>query len=225
MKKTLLIAAAALAAGVISTQAQVYSQNIVGYVNQVLPANQYSLLTAPLSVNSTNGAEQVLPSLQTGDAILIWNGSGFNTSVYIAAATWIDGVSGDPVNAPLLPPGKGFFYQTGAGVQETNTYVGSVVLTNLINMPANAYSLVGSTPPVTGSVESTNFSIPFQTGDIMLLWNGGGFNSSVFISAGSWIDGVSGDPVSAPTLSVGQGFFYQTGSGVAANWNQVFTPQ
>ena len=36
MKKTLLIAAATLAAGVISIQAQVYSQNIVGYMNQTL---------------------------------------------------------------------------------------------------------------------------------------------------------------------------------------------
>ncbi len=32
--KTLLIAAAALAAGIISSQAQVYSQNIVGYANR-----------------------------------------------------------------------------------------------------------------------------------------------------------------------------------------------
>ena len=37
--KTLLIAAAALAAGILSSSAQTYSQNIVGYVNQVLPAN------------------------------------------------------------------------------------------------------------------------------------------------------------------------------------------
>ena len=38
MKKTLLIAAAALVAGVISSEAQVYSANIVGYVNVVMPA-------------------------------------------------------------------------------------------------------------------------------------------------------------------------------------------
>ncbi len=43
MKKTLLIAAAALVAGVISSEAQVYSANIVGYVNVVMPANSIGL--------------------------------------------------------------------------------------------------------------------------------------------------------------------------------------
>jgi hypothetical protein len=38
--KTLLIAAAALVAGVITSEAQVYSANIVGYVNVTLPAGQ-----------------------------------------------------------------------------------------------------------------------------------------------------------------------------------------
>ena len=44
MKKTLLIAAAALAASVISSQAQVYSQNIVGYANVATPNASASYL-------------------------------------------------------------------------------------------------------------------------------------------------------------------------------------
>ncbi len=57
--KTLLIAAAALAAAVTSSQAQstVYSQNIVGYVNQVLPgAGVFTSVVAPLQ-GTTNAAD------------------------------------------------------------------------------------------------------------------------------------------------------------------------
>ncbi len=43
MKKTLLIAAAALVAGVISSDAQVYSANIVGYVNVACPAGRVGI--------------------------------------------------------------------------------------------------------------------------------------------------------------------------------------
>ena len=222
--KTLLIAAAALAVGIGSSLAQTYSQNIVGYVNQVLPANAYSLLTASFATSDpTNNAEAVLPSLQTGDAILTWNAGSatYNVAVYIGPGTWLDG-SGNPVNAPLLPPGKGFFYQTGAGVQETNTFVGTVVLTNSIGILANLYTLVGSTPPIAGSAESTNFSLPFQTGDEILAWNIGPstYSVGVYVGPGSWIDGGTGDPVSAPNLSVGQGFFYQAGAGVPEVWHQ-----
>jgi co-chaperonin GroES (HSP10) len=218
--KTLLIAATALAVGIGSSLAQTYSQNIVGYVNQVLPANAYSLLVAPLANTTTNNAEQILTCLQTGDEVLFFNGSGYNFDVYIGPGTWIDGVSGNPINAPLLPPGVGFFYQTGAGVQETNTAVGVVVLTNSIALPLNSYNLVGSTAPIAGSVESTNFSLPLQTGDQVLIYNGSGYNFDVYISPGSWIDGVSGNPIAVPTVTVGQGFFYQTGAGVTEQWNQ-----
>jgi hypothetical protein len=62
MRKTLLMAAATLAAGVISSQAAgVYSQNIVGYVNVASPTagNSY-LLSVPFAIGVSNGANEVL---------------------------------------------------------------------------------------------------------------------------------------------------------------------
>jgi len=185
-----------------------------------MPANAYSLLVAPLANTTTNNAEQLLTCLQTGDQVLVFNGSGYNFDVYIGPGNWIDGGTGNPINAPLLPPGQGFFYQTGAGVQETNTATGVVVLTNSIALPLNSYNLVGSTAPIAGSVESTNFSLPLQTGDQVLIYNGSGYNFDVYISPGTWIDGGTGNPIAVPTVTVGQGFFYQTGAGVTEQWNQ-----
>jgi hypothetical protein len=57
MKKTLLIAAAALAVGIISSQAQtVYSQNVVGYVNQPIPAGSFQIIAGTL-INGSDSAQ------------------------------------------------------------------------------------------------------------------------------------------------------------------------
>ena len=61
MRKTLLIAAAALASSVISSQAGVYSQNIVGYANIVTPNGGTYLVTVPFRSVLSNGANEVWP--------------------------------------------------------------------------------------------------------------------------------------------------------------------
>lgn len=212
--KTLLIAAAALAVGVASSMAQTYSQNIVGYVNTpILPG--YNLLVSPVSPNTTNNAEAVLPSLTSGDQLLVWNGVGYNVDLFIGPGDWYDGVSSSPISEPVLLPGMGFFYQN-TGSLKTNTFVGTVTSSNTVAL-AGGYSLVGSTAPIGGSIESTNFNIPFISGDQVLVWNGVGYNVDLFIGPSEWYDGVSSSPIAVPTLSLSQGFFYQN-TGGAKNW-------
>jgi hypothetical protein len=223
--KTLLIAAAALAAGIMSSQAQtpVYSQNIVGYVNQTLPQGAYSLVVAPLQATGTvNNAEQVLPAVQANDNVLLWNGSGFDIYVFSGSpGLWI-GPSG-PGPAPTLNAGTSFFYLNSSSSNETNTYVGSVTLTNSTTLVPN-YSLAGSVVPIAGSIDSTNFNLPFQANDNVLLFNGSGYDIYVYSgSPGLWI-GPSG-PGSAPVVNVGQSFFYLNSSGANEQWNQSFTIQ
>jgi len=108
--KTLLIAAAALAVGVISSEAQVYSQNVVGYVNQTIPAGGYQIIGSQLiggsDVNQTNGDVNTTlinglvsspvpatagnpgqdPALSTNSQMIYWNGSGFTTYYYFNQA-------------------------------------------------------------------------------------------------------------------------------------------
>src|SRR5579859_1707946 len=85
--KTLLIAAAALAAGVITSEAQVYSQNVVGYVNTTIPGNNaLSLIANPLiGSGGTNGAENVLTGLVGGEGVYLFNGHGFYQYSYEGA--------------------------------------------------------------------------------------------------------------------------------------------
>jgi hypothetical protein len=225
--KTLLIAAAALAAGVISSEAQVYSQNIVGYVNTVFPAGQYAAVNAPLAATSTNAPEDALTSLATGDSILFWSGSAFSTYVYISPQQWIypDGSTIGP--APNLGVGPGFFYLNGGGAPETNTFVGTVVLTNTVTLPAGNYALVGSTPPIADSLDGTNLNLPLQTGDSVLLWSvaAQSYDTYVFISDGQWIYPDGSTIGAAPSTTVGNAFFYLNGGGSAETWTQNFIVQ
>jgi hypothetical protein len=105
-----LLCLSALAAGIATTVAQsnVYSLNIVGYVNLNVPAG-YSMLANPLKAGVTNGANEIMTPID-GEQILTWNGVGFD---YVAYDTffggWVD--SGlNPSQPPSLPPGKGFFF-------------------------------------------------------------------------------------------------------------------
>jgi hypothetical protein len=221
--KTLLVAAAALAAGVITSQAQVYSQNIVGYVNTTLPASVYTLIDNPVDAG-TNNAESVLTALQSSDTILFWTGSTYASYQYIAPGLWVypDGSTGV---APNVPVGTGFFYLNGQGGPETNTFVGSVVLTNTVSFPASIYTLVGSTPPIgVSSLEDTNLNLPLQSSDTVLFWTGSTYASYQFIAPGLWVypDGTTGV---APGLNVGQGFFYLNGQGSAETWTNDVTVQ
>jgi len=82
--KTLLIAAAALAATVISSEAQVYSQNVVGYANITCPPGQFSLIgnqfdTGSNTLNNVLSAGLVSNGGTGGTTASFWTGTAFST--------------------------------------------------------------------------------------------------------------------------------------------------
>jgi hypothetical protein len=233
--KTLLIAAAALAAGVISSQAQtpVYSQNIVGYANVSLPSG-YTLLANPLSAGVSNGVTEAISPAQlpVGATILIFNGVGYNQSQYApgynsASTVFIDPDSGNDVPTPVIPPGVGFFVQNPSSATNL-TFVGSVYpapgTTNATSLPSG-YSLVGSALPLAGSLTNSAINLNLVVGATVLIFNGVGYNQAQYAPGYNdattvFIDPDSGNNIATPALQVGQGFFYQNpGSGVT--WSQT----
>jgi hypothetical protein len=244
MKKTLLMAAAALAAGVISSQAQpVYSQNIVGYAN--VPAatagNSYAV-SVPFLIGVSNGANEVFgTSLQgAGDfsQILIWNPNTAQYTAYLSdsgsPSGWDDS-NFDPVPAPVLPVGQGFFLVPTIAL--TNTFVGQVAIaagtsyTNTYPTAGNSY-LVGSVVPYAGSITNggnsggglnlnfaTNPSADFTQ---ILIWNPATASYTAYLSdSGSpsgWDDS-NFSPVDPPSLNVGDAFFVVPTTG-NLQWSQ-----
>ena len=225
--KTLLLSAAALlAAGFVSSQAQpVYSQNIVGYANVPTPlASTYYMLAIPFTIGVSNGANEIfgntLPDFST---LLTWDAAhqafkGVQSDK--SSATGWDDAGFNPVPAPILPVGQGFFLNlTASGV--TNVFAGTVAINvgtsnNMVLPSASTYYMVSSVVPYAGSVTNGNSSTggPNLNGlpdfSTVLTWNPA---TQSFVGAQSdassptkW-DDAGFNPIPAPTLSVGQGFF------------------
>ena len=236
MKKTLLVTAATLAVSALASQAQVYSQNIVGYVNQTFAGgNAFSLIGVPVW-GATNTVENIVTAITPGDNIFIWTGGGYTVLSYFGVNwdgngnNWSD-QNGNGVASPTLAPGQAAFYQNGQGNTETNTYVGSVVFTNNITLAGgNAFSLIASTVPISDTLDGTNLALPLQPGDNVFLWTGGGYNVVSYFGVNwdgnghNWSD-QNGNGIAAPVVSVGQGFFYQNGQGANETWVQNFSVQ
>jgi len=212
--KTLLIAAAALVAGVISSQAQtaVYSQNIVGYVNVPL-ATGYNLIANQLDLDGTGTNNSIYTvvgtNLPANTQVLAWNGSGYSASKLTAAGKWL------PNNQAItnaMNPGSGFFIVPPSATNVT--LVGNVIQgTNSYPIVAG-YQIVSPSAPVAGGITTVQGYIPSKN-DQVLIWNGTGYTSRKY-SGTTWVGG-------EPSIAVGQAFFLNASSNNV--WNQVLNVQ
>jgi len=199
--KALLAAATMLAAGLATSLAQsnVYSLNVVGYVNKPLTAG-FNLIANPLN-NGTNSLSSLFPSAGFGDTVFTYNPAGgtFTSSLYLGS--W------DP--NLVIAPGQGFWY--GANAAMTNTFVGEVMQGSLTNPIPLGFSLKSSQVPQADTLGNLNFPAGF--GDTVFFFRGGAFFSSLYL--GSW----------DPDLTVGIGEGFWIGANAAANWVRNFTVQ
>jgi hypothetical protein len=226
--KTLLIAAAALAAGLVASQAQtVYSANVVGYANVVIAGNgEYTLMANPLDDGNGNQLTNILSSaLPKQSQVLLWTGTGYTSFTR----------GGTPPawgSTTSLPPGIGFFVKNGvAGAPAiTNTFVGSVVVnagSSITNSEAVGYTLQGSPIPYAG-----NLAISGQNGGDTNMDFGGPLAKQSQILTWDPVSNYSsatkgGTPAlwgSTVTIGVGQGFFIYNKNGPAANAVETFNP-
>jgi len=182
MRKTLLMTAAALAAGIISTQAQVYSQNVVGYYNVSIPgkvgstgfypvANQFTVgVSNGLSEMFAGGGLESDPNFGTNSLVYIWlpGSSVYATYSYLSAADSaadsLGGLAGfydgsGNFQSPIIPPGSSVFIQNQAPGGLTVPIVGTVPQgTNLITLlgsAAGTLNLVCSPIPVSTNIASS----------------------------------------------------------------------
>jgi hypothetical protein len=164
--KALLIAAAAtLAVGVVSSEAQVYSQNIVGYVNQPLGAG-WNGVANPLDNSTGNSLTNIIQNPTgnfDGTFVYTWNGTSFTVVQYDSSMPTGIANSADTaaVPSPTINPGQGFFFNNQYQ-SVTNTFVGQVHIgsatypgtsTNTISN-TQTYSFVSSVLPIGGGISS-----------------------------------------------------------------------
>ena len=193
MKKTLLIAAATLAAGIISVQAQVYSQNIVGYANVATPVGgTFYQITVPFNVGISNGINEVFGNtLPAGSSILQWNSGiqDYVTTVYDNSdpaglgtnVVWYQSDDFTPVSKfPTLPVGSGFFLNPNGPI--TNVFTGTIAVSvgtsNTMTLPSSGtFYLVSSVVPYAGALTNGNNSTGgpnlnnLPSGTSVLVWS------------------------------------------------------
>jgi hypothetical protein len=215
----MLAAAAALAAGLATSMAQsnVYSVNVVGYVNKVLVGgNKYTAVANPLNTtNNTLGSlfGGVGTGLPSGSQVLKWSPGSANFAVYSKVPF---GNGWSPTNGvtATLNPGEGCLIKI-VGSDYTNTFVGEVLQGSLTNSLLAGYQLIGNMVPDSGPV--TNLSLALPSGSTLLKWNSLGQNWSVF----NKVPFSSGWTPSVPSIDVGEGFMVNAAS--PYNWVRNFT--
>jgi hypothetical protein len=227
MRTKALLGLAALAVSAATCVAQnVYSLNIVGYVNVDVKTG-LNLISVPLkpsdgNKNITNTI--VLPDTAENSEIYKWTGTGWSTDI----PTWIAGFgwfSAQPVTMEL---GEAFFLKST--VDTKVTFVGEVETGDAIpytmkpgiNVVANKVPVEESWPGKTGTV------VNGKEGDNIYTWTPGGNAWSSpwsYITDYGWFGPGTADPVEGPVLKVGSGVVYQVASPTAnTTWTRSFTP-
>jgi hypothetical protein len=230
--KTILLGAAIVAAGALSSMAQsnVFSVNTVGYYTLSL-SHGFQVVANQLDLDGTGTNNTLLSTLGTnlpnGSKIFVFSGGAFsaNTTWSLGTQKWIG--TGTNAAALVMQPGQAFFLQIpAAAVLPVNlTIVGNVLGTNgVTNTLTTAYpagfSLVASKVPVAGGV-STGLGLTPNNGDFAYQFNPAtqAYGTKRTYSAGThvWVGG-------EPTNAVG-GALMINGKLTTGAWVQNFIIQ
>jgi hypothetical protein len=245
MKKILLAVATALAASVISTPVQVYSQNITSSYSIVIPARNFYLFANQLitgtDANQTNNDVNLVltngfisdPNGITNSVLYVWTGSGYGTILTYFTAPDIDGFifgnnptgwydgGGNYSSISINPGTAGFIYNASTG-PITNTFAGKIPQgTNLLSIPTG-FKPFGIVEPVSTNIDSAMIGFPAAsdpngvTNDVYYLWTGTGFGVILtYFTAADADEYFLGD----------QGNGWYDGSGNNQSLNPAFQPK
>jgi hypothetical protein len=206
--KALLLTAAISAAGVVSSMAQVYSVNVVGFVNMSLPAG-FSLIANPLKATN-DFLSAIIPTAPDGTQVLTFNVT--NQTFAADVPSYIEGFGWFPDGE--VKPGQGFFINLPSAT--TLTFVGEVRQGNLSAPIATGYSIQSSQVPQRGLV-TTDLTLPATDGDQIFRWDRA--TQTYFSEVPGYIEGFGWFP-SEPMMEIGESFFLLTSA--AKPWTRTF---
>lgn len=219
MRTKTLLAAAILAGGLTAAMAQVYSLNVVGYVNVTVPANTigggFAIVANPLN-KTNNDIAQVIPpaSVPEGTAVYKWNNA---TSTYSTRIRTTDDDDNPIWSGALdLSPGIGFWIKNPTANPITITFVGEVLQGNLTNSIPAGFSMLASQVPQSGDLAAV-LNYPAVDGSTVYFWRNGGYVTRIRTT-----DDDDNPIWSGPTVpGVGEGFWAKETT--AKTWWRSFT--
>lgn len=208
-------------------QSNVYSLNVVGYVQvPTVGGGSFTLISNPLN-NTNNSIANLFSGAQDGDQVYRWNNTiqDFDSLVYTYSAfshTW-DGTF-------TLNPGEGIFY-LNAGNDATNTFVGDVIQGSYTNpvpfgssviLGGGSFNSLGSDIPLGGSFTNGIVGITAQDGDQIYTWDP---STQDFSSTVSTYSDFSHTWDTDITVNPGVGFFYLGAGNNQDAWTRNYTVQ
>jgi len=215
-KSLLLTALLSLAgcAGLMAQSTNVYSLNIVGYVNTTIP-HGFTIISNPLNgAGSTNKLSAILSAPPDGTVVYLYDDTSHTYSVATYASDDFNNLVWD--NDITIAPGRGAWIYNPS-TQFTATFVGEVPVGTSTNSIPHGYSMRGSIVAQTGQLD-TVLGYPAGDGDTVYLWNGSTYSVSTYASD-DFNNLVWDNP---PSPAVGKGFWLFN-PGAPKNWVRTFT--
>ena len=223
MKRVLgIVAGLMLAAGMVSAQTNVLSQNAVGYVKVTVAYNSLYLVTVPyLQIDgSGNTLENIfgdqLPDFST---VHLWNGAGYDSHLYLGGGAFTTPGVAIPQSAGLwidtstAPPGADVDVFILGEVPGSNNGSDTNTVTGL---PGSGIELVGFPYPVTADLATAGLIGTLPDFTTIHQWTGGSYASALYLGGGAF----TGPVVVAP----GEGFWLDTTTalpGGAWDWTET----
>lgn len=240
--KVLLCAAAVAALGAFSTLAQnVYSLNVVGYVN--LPLTEgFNLVANQLDVDGTGVNNTVVTvfgnNLPAGSQVFVYDpvAINYNISTYSSIkhpGIWYPTNAWNPGQAAWVSIPTGAFGGQTQNVTTVGTVLQGALSNPAMNYPAGGFVLVASQIPLAGNLQGSatlsGLGYTPSVGDQAYLYDPVAINYNIFTYSsikhpGIWYPNAApNDPAAGPYVQVGQGFWMS----VAPNtqWKTNFTIQ
>jgi hypothetical protein len=197
----------------LNSENEVYSLNVVGYVNVTCPPG-FSLIANQLNASPNNNLTNLIKNVPYFTTFSIFNpATGFSTYTFDDIdSTWLPDSP-----TPVLAPGGGGFIRNNTATNFTVTFVGEVLEGSLTNSLPAGRAIVSSKVPVTGRL--TELLFPASPGDLVHVHNNlTGYATYSFDDIDLiWLPGNPG----GPTINVGQAFFAQQLT--PKNWIRNFT--
>jgi len=224
--KTAILTAALVAAGALSSMAQsnVYSLNVVGYVN-LTTVNGFQMVANQLDFDGT-GTNNTLAtvfgtSLPSLSKVYAYNAStaAFAIATYNAGSgTWIGNTTA--ANAALQPGGGLFLQIPATATAPTVTMVGTVLQGTLSTPYVAGFNVISSQVPIAAGAGALGLTNSASTLDSVYQFlpatQGYGSKHTYNAGTGTWIGG-------EPQIGVGESFWYN--DKVAGSWTVTFNVQ
>jgi len=214
--KALLLTAALSAAGVATSMAQaVFSVNAVGYVNTVLKAGGFTMVSNPLKATD-NSIAALFKGVPPDSVVYKYDGTKFVGATYDGD---VQAFLPAAAAAQTVVPGEGVFVKIPAGTDVTITFVGEVSQdptpgVKLSHAIPKGLSIQSSEVPQAGAADT--LGLVGQPDDTLYQFN---VTTQKYVNftydgdVGAWV------PALAP-LKVGEAFFYKAAT--AGTWQREF---